>query len=140
MDAKNVKIGDKVFVIRRFGSIDTGFDTQIMSYEVKYMGEHNFVPSNFNSLKERYREIPYCLCYKTMEAAKRVIRELNTNVTFVEHNDEYCDVIFDEKNNTEMKEYHNECLECAEAFRYGVPCPDIDGECSYKKIVVKNGN
>ena len=37
------------------------------------------------------------------------------------------------KSLSEMKEYHNECLECAEAFRYGVPCPDIDKECPYKK-------
>ena len=99
MDAKNVKIGDKVFVIRRFGSVNTGFDTQIVSYEVKYKGEYKFVPSNFNSLKEIYREIPYYLCYKTMEAAKRVIRKLNANVSFIEHNDGYCDVIFNEKNN-----------------------------------------
>ena len=71
MDAQDIKIGTEVWIIRKYGNNKTGFDMQIVKEEVGYKGKYAFIPYYFHNLDENYQVIPYDICYKDLEEAKR---------------------------------------------------------------------
>ena len=75
INARSTKIGDKVFCIRKFGNYEKGYDMQIVKYVVKYKGTNRFIPECFMNLQERYQEVSYDECYKSIDEAKRVLIE-----------------------------------------------------------------
>lgn len=96
LNARNIKIGDKVFCIRKFGDYRTGYDIQIIRYRVKYKGIDKFIPEGFMDLKKCYQEISYSDCYKSLDEAKEVITKQfsNYDVVFKEqYQGSYYDVL-----------------------------------------------
>jgi len=96
MKENEIKLNDKVYVVRKFGTTKSGFDVQIIKYEVKYKGKTAFIPYGFQQLSERYQEIPYSMCSKTLEEAKQIVHlMLGDSIEFVErYNGNYYDVKF----------------------------------------------
>ena len=104
MKRQFVNIGDKVYVINKYGDwTRDGFDIQINQYEVGYKGEDSFVPKEFQHLSERYQVIKYADCYQTPQEAMEVIREAygkRYEIEFTEHyNGMFYDVVFKDKKN-----------------------------------------
>jgi len=93
-----ININDEVYVVRKFGTLKDGFDVQIIKYKVKYKGKTAFVPYGFQSMLEKYQEIDYDICSKTLEEAQQCVKlMLNNAIGFVEkYNGSYYDVVFRE--------------------------------------------
>ena len=96
MKEKEINIDDYVYVVRKFGTFRSGFDIQIIRYKVQYKGLNKFIPYGFQDMSDKYKEIPYDICSKTLEEAKQVIYLMVGNsIDFVEcYNGQYYDVKF----------------------------------------------
>ena len=96
MKDNEIKIDDEVYVVRKFGTIKTGFDVQIIKYKVQYKGKSKFIPYGFQDMLARYQEISYDICSKTLEEAKQVVYlMLGDSIEFIEqYNGNYYDVKF----------------------------------------------
>lgn len=51
MNKEDIKIGQEVFVIKRFGSIKDDFDMQILDYEVGWIGEDSIIVKYYQQYK-----------------------------------------------------------------------------------------
>lgn len=98
MKENEVNINDHVYIVRKFGTIRSGFDIQIIRYKVQYKGLYKFIPYGFQDMSDKYQEIEYDRCFKTLEEAKQVVYlMINNSIEFVErYNGEYYDVKFKE--------------------------------------------
>lgn len=96
MKENEINIDDEVYVVRKFGTIKTGFDVQIIKYKVQYKGKSKFVPYGFQDMPYSYQEISYDQCSKTLEEAKQVVYlMLSDSIEFIEqYNGQYYDVKF----------------------------------------------
>ena len=96
MKENEIKIDDEVYVVRKFGASRNGFDVQIIKYKVQYKGKLKFVPYGFQDMSDRYQEIPYDSCSKTLKEAKQVVYlMLGDSIEFIEqYNGRYYDVKF----------------------------------------------
>lgn len=99
MKENEINIDDYVYVVRKFGTLKDGFDVQIIRYKVQYKGKSKFIPYGFQDMSDRYKEIEYDRCFKTLEEAKQVVYlMLNNSIEFIEqYNGQYCDVKFKEE-------------------------------------------
>lgn len=94
MKENEIKINDRVYVVRKFGNLKDGFDVQIIKYKVQYKGKTAFIPYGFQQLSENCQEIPYDICSKTLEEAKQVVYLLlGDSIEFIErYSGRYYDV------------------------------------------------
>ena len=100
MNKNDIKIGDIVYVIRKYGSYRDGFEIQIIKYEAKWLGEETFIPANFEQLSESYQTINYDCAFKTLDEAKKAVETIFSskyNISFKDKKDSYCDVTLEEK-------------------------------------------
>ena len=96
MTENEVKIDDLVYVVKKFGTIKSGFDIQIIRYRVGYKGTYAFIPYDFRNLSSSHQEIKYDVCCKTLDEAKEIAKlMIGDAIEFVERCDgAYYDVYF----------------------------------------------
>jgi len=85
MTENEIEIDDIVYAVKKFGTIKSGFDIQIIKYRVQYKGTCAFIPYGFHNLDERCQEIEYDECCKTLDEAKEIVKIiLGDSVDFIE--------------------------------------------------------
>lgn len=72
MDKKDIKIGQKVWVIKMYGTIEDGFDMQILDYEVGWIGKNSIIIKHYKEHNEP--ELDFWELYPTLEEAMETIK------------------------------------------------------------------
>lgn len=74
MDKKDIKVGQKVYVVKKYGTIKDGFEMQILDYEVGWIGEDSILVKHYWDYREP--EIKFYDLYSTLEEAMNGVKNI----------------------------------------------------------------